>query len=133
MGVPIRVTIGRPPAWFRYEYEEVIATWEPSRTNLSPALTPRLLAPPPRVFMLEDEQEFRRAYEQHLNAVGAGRLRQVFERLAQKHGGRRLVLLCFESRVEDCHRGQFAEWWERQTGQAVPELPERRATQEALW
>jgi hypothetical protein len=116
MGVAVRITLGKPPTWFRYPYEEV-----------------RLLAPPPRVFALRDDREFAAAYEQHLNAVGVDRLRQVFERLAQKHGGKRLVLLCFESRVEDCHRGQFAEWWEQQTGQVVPELPERRAAQETLW
>ena len=107
MGVPVRITLGRPPRWFSHEHEEV-----------------RLLAPPPAVFRLEDDKEFEAAYEQHLNAVGAERLAGRFRDLSEKHGGRRLVLLCFESRVEDCHRGQFARWWARQTGEVVEELPQ---------
>ena len=105
MGTAVRITLGKPPGWFRYEWEEI-----------------RLLAPPPRVFRLEDDREFEAAYEQHLNAVGVHRLRRVFERLAEKHGGRPLVLLCFEASPSQCHRGQFARWWWERTGQEVPEL-----------
>lgn len=105
MGVLARITLGKAPGWFRHEHEEV-----------------RLLAPPPRVFRLRDDAAFEAAYEQHLNAVGVERLRWVFERLARERGGQRLVLLCFEADVADCHRGLFASWWRERTGQAVPEL-----------
>jgi len=42
------------------------------------------------------------------------------------HGGRGLVLLCFED-VEalgegSCHRRMFARWWEARTAQRVDEL-----------
>jgi len=105
MGVPVRITLGKPPRWFAHEHEEI-----------------RLLAPPPRVFRLKDDAASKAAYGQHLDAVGVDRLRRVFERLAEKHGGRRLVQLCFEADVADCHRGQFARWWQERTGQEVPEL-----------
>jgi hypothetical protein len=105
MGVAVRITLGRPPRWFAYPYEEV-----------------RLLAPPPRVFRLKDDREFEEAYGQHLEAVGVERLMERFQDLSEKHDGRRLVLLCFESSVEDCHRGQFARFWFEKTGQEVPEL-----------
>jgi hypothetical protein len=105
MGVPVRITLGRPPSWFPHEWEEV-----------------RLLAPPPKVFRLRNDAEFAEAYEQHLEAVGVDALRRRFEEIAEKHGGQRLVLLCFEADVADCHRGQFARWWRERTGQQVEEL-----------
>ena len=105
MDVAVRITLGRPPRWFGHPHEEV-----------------RLLAPPPAVFRLKDDAAFEAAYEQHLNAVDVERLSQRFRDLSEKHGGRRLVLLCFEADVAECHRGQFARWWFQQTGQEVPEL-----------
>ena len=123
MGVAVRITLGRPPRWFGHPHEEV-----------------RLLAPPPAVFRLKDDAEFETAYEQHLNAVGVERLSQRFRDLSEKHEGRRLVFLCFESRVEDCHRGQFSRWFKSKTGQEVPELDDwptgqdsGRPTQERLF
>ncbi len=74
------------------------------------------------MFRLRDDAAFETAYEQHLNAVGVDRLRRVFERLAREHRGQRLVLLCFEADVSDCHRGQFARWWRERAGQRVEEL-----------
>lgn len=105
MGVAVRITLGRPPSWFGHPHEEV-----------------RLLAPPPAVFRLEDDAEFERRYAEHLDRVGVGRLSQRFRDLQEKHGGRRLVLLCFEADVAECHRGQFSRWWFEQTGQRVEEL-----------
>jgi hypothetical protein len=125
MGVPVRVTLGKPRFRLGYEYEEV-----------------RLLAPPPRVFALRDEAEFKTAYRQHLNALGVERLQRVFERVSGEHSSRRLVLLCFENVLagESCHRRMFAEWWKEQTGQDVPELEirdqshiPRRAEQPSLF
>lgn len=105
MGVAVRITLGRPPHWFKHPHEEV-----------------RLLAPPPAVFRLESDEAFTEGYERHLERVGVDRLRVEFRELSERHEGRRLVLCCFEARVEECHRGQFARYWEAQTGEAVPEL-----------
>jgi len=105
MGVPVRITLGRPPRWFRHEHEEI-----------------RLLAPPPTVFRLRDDAAFEAAYGRHLEAVGTERLVRRFRDLSEKHDGRRLVLLCFEADVAQCHRGQFGTWWWSKTGQEVPEL-----------
>ncbi len=123
MGVAVRITLGRPPRWFRHPHEEV-----------------RLLAPPPAVFRLKDDAAFEAAYRQHLEAVGTEQLMRRFRNFSEKHNGRRLVLLCFESRVEDCHRGQFARFWFEQTGEDVPELggcgrshSHQKPVQDALW
>lgn len=105
MGVAVRITLGTPPRWFDHPYEEV-----------------RLLAPPPHVFRLSDWDEFRRKYRHHLHRTTSARLRTIFEAIGERHPGRRLVLLCFESDPADCHRGLWAEWWFQQTGERMPEL-----------
>lgn len=105
MGVPVRITLGKPPRWFRHEYEEV-----------------RLLALPPRVFRLDDWDEFRRKYRHHLHRTTVPRMRRAFGEIAERHPGRPLVLLCFEADPSDCHRGLWSEWWTQQTGEHVPEL-----------
>jgi hypothetical protein len=119
MGVPVRITLGKPKFRLSYEYEEI-----------------KLLAPPPKVFALQDEEEFEAAYLQHLGAVGVERLRRVFESLSGAGGSTRLVLLCFENVFggESCHRRMFARWWEEQTGQDVPELNRARfGSQQSLF
>jgi len=107
MGVPVRITLGKPPRWFAHPHEEI-----------------RQLAPPRKVLRIADSdwEEFRRKYRHHLYRMTPERLQRIFDEISEKHGGRRLVLLCFEGRVEDCHRGEFASWWQRQTGEQVPEL-----------
>ena len=105
MGVAARITLGKPPRWFDHEHEEV-----------------RLLAPPPRVFRIEDWQEFRKAYRHHLYRVTVPRMRRAFEEIGERHPAKTLVLLCFEADAADCHRGLWAAWWYEQTGQEVPEL-----------
>ena len=105
MGVALRITLGRPPRYFGHPHEEV-----------------RLLAPPPRVFRIEDWQEFRKAYRHHLYRTTVPRMRQAFEEIVDRHPGKRLVLLCFEADPADCHRGLWSEWWTEQTGEQVPEL-----------
>lgn len=105
MGVPVRITLGKPPAWFSHEHEEI-----------------RALAPPGHVFRIEDWQEFRRKYRHHLYRVTVPRIRRKFEAISEQHDGRCLVLLCFEADRADCHRGLWSEWWRQQTGEEVPEL-----------
>ena len=106
MGVPVRITLGKPRFKVGFEYEEI-----------------RLLAPTPAIFRLKSDADFEREYLAHLDRIGAERLRDAFDAVSGKHRGRRLVLLCYESVVdgEVCHRRMFAQWWEQQTGQDVPE------------
>lgn len=87
MEVAVRITLGCPPRWFRYPHEEI-----------------RALAPPPRVFRIEDDEEFRRKYRHHLYRVTPEKLRQAFAEISERHGGERLVLLCFEANPAECHR-----------------------------
>ena len=105
MGVPVRITLGRPPRWFPYEHEHI-----------------RQLAPPGWVFRIDDWDVFRRKYRWCLHRQTAPRLQRMFDHLSRKHGGARLVLLCWEADPADCHRGLFSAWWFEQTGQAVPEI-----------
>jgi hypothetical protein len=104
-GVPVRITLGKTPPYFSYPHE-----------------TLRVLAPPPWVFKIEDEEQFRRAYRHHLYRATAERIAQALEEIASRHPGRRLVLLCFEADARECHRSMFASWWEERTGQRVHEL-----------
>lgn len=106
MGVPVRITLGKP----RFEYEEI-----------------RLLAPTPAIFRLKSDADLEREYLAHLDRIGAERLRDAFDAVSGKHGGRRLVLLCYENLLKGqaCHRRMFAEWWKEQTGIVVPELDVR--------
>ncbi len=110
MGVPVRITLGKPRFRLPYSYEEV-----------------RLLAPTPAIFRLRDDAEFERAYLDHLDRIGVERLRGAFDAISDKHGGRRLVLLCYEDVLAGqlCHRRMFARWWQEQTGQEVPEMDVR--------
>ncbi len=107
MGVPVRVTLGKPRFKVGFDYEEI-----------------RLLAPTPAIFRLESDEEFERAYLDHLDRIGVERLRRAFDAISDRHSGRRLVFLCFEDVLAGqlCHRRMFARWWEQQTGREVPEL-----------
>ena len=86
----------------------------------------RTLAPEAKYLKLDDREEFRRHYRYKLHRttvpVIRSRLMEVYERFGQQA----LVLCCFEDVQNSdqwCHRTMFAEWWEEQTGQKVPELP----------
>ncbi|MGI8520271.1 MAG: DUF488 family protein, N3 subclade [Actinomycetota bacterium] len=71
-----------------------------------------------------DDDEFDRQYLAHLDEIGVDRIREHLELIAAKGKNDRLVLLCYEdvSKGLNCHRRTFAEWWEQQTGEAIPEL-----------
>jgi hypothetical protein len=107
MGVPVRVTLGRPPRWFFHEWEEV-----------------RLIAPTPSIFKVEDDDEFRALYVARLRDLGPERIEESLRELSDRHPGERLVLLCYEDvlKGEVCHRRMFAAWWRAVTGERVPEL-----------
>jgi hypothetical protein len=118
MGLPVRITLGKPRFRLGYEYEEI-----------------RFLAPTPRIFRLEGEK-FEREYKHRLDEIGVDRLRRIFEERARRCRTTRLVFLCFEDvlRGEYCHRRHFAAWWEAHTGEVVAELdPEDYRVQERLF
>lgn len=64
-------------------------------------------------------EDFEREYLAQLDAIGVDGIRQILEEV-----GGDMVLLCYENVVkgERCHRRMFAAWWEKQTGEEVPEL-----------
>ena len=71
----------------------------------------------------ERYEDFERAYFERLDQKGVQRIfsqLQRFERL-----GKDVVLLCYEDirKPDDwCHRRTFADWWLKNTGEAIPEL-----------
>ena len=69
-------------------------------------------------------EDFERAYFERLDQKGVQRILsqlQRFERL-----GKDVVLLCYEDIRKGpddwCHRRTFADWWLKNTGEAIPEL-----------
>ena len=111
MGVPVRITVGRPRFALRYE----IAANVPE------------LAPYGGIFDIRDDRdEFTRRYRARLDQIGVDAIFAKLERIAAEHDGRRLVLLCFEDLTkpgEWCHRRIAAEWIEEQPGIAILEVP----------
>ena len=72
----------------------------------------------------ERYEDFERAYFERLDQKGVQRIfsqLQRFERL-----GKDVVLLCYEDIRKGpddwCHRRTFADWWLKNTGEAIPEL-----------
>jgi uncharacterized protein (DUF488 family) len=70
------------------------------------------------------DDEFTARYRERLDKTGTAKLWRVFHAISRKHGGARLVLMCFENVLagELCHRRVWADWFEERTGQHVPEL-----------
>lgn len=120
MGVPVRCSYGFPR--YRLNYQVVAAL---------PELTPK------QDYLFADLAVYNRRFFGQLDAVGPHGFELLFEQLRDRYdvGDRRLVFLCFEqlgdrkkdgrinkSRSEGCHRRGFAAWWQRLTGQTIPEL-----------
>jgi hypothetical protein len=108
MGVPVQSSNGHPRWPLPYKIEEKAP-----------------LTYPPRNIMALSREEFRVHYRAHLERAGVEGHSRVFQAIADRHGGQRLVLLCFEdlTKVDPktnlakwCHRTLFAEWWHDQTG-----------------
>lgn len=107
MGVPVRISLGRPRWW---------TTPIPDSASI-PELTPR------GSYLNAPEPDFLEAYDAQLSRYGTGHLQARFAAIAGVHG-EPLVLLCFENLATGdlCHRRQFAAWWYAETGQEVPEM-----------
>jgi len=71
----------------------------------------------------EQYEDFERAYFARLNQKGTRRILAQLQRFEQL--GKDVVLLCYEDirKPDDwCHRRTFADWWQKNTGEAIPEL-----------
>lgn len=72
----------------------------------------------------DTQEEFEPAYFARLDQKGVGKIRYQLERL--ENSGKDVVLLCYEDIRKGpddwCHRRSFAKWWEKKTGQVIPEL-----------
>ena len=76
---------------------------------------------PMGIFGIKDYDEFHRRYFARLDAIGVNTIRVNLRRF--ENLGKPVVLLCFEDvRKNWCHRNMFASWWERHTGEVIPEL-----------
>lgn len=82
------------------------------------------IAPPRELFNVYDREQFTEPYMAHLDRIGLERisaqLQQYFEL------GKDVVLCCYEDVREPnewCHRLVFAEWWLKNTGKKIEELP----------
>jgi uncharacterized protein YeaO (DUF488 family) len=82
----------------------------------------RLLAPSREAFGISEPQEFERAYKAELEKIGLERIVSELWRISEEHGGRPLVMLCWERPGEFCHRRVLADWIEKNVGVEVPEL-----------
>jgi hypothetical protein len=105
MGAPVRTSVGTPK-WWRGELEHI-----------------RRITPY-GVFGIEDPDEYKAAYVARLDRIDVADLAQRFEEISAKHGGRPLVLLCFESLTKPdqwCHRRIAADWLEEHGFGPVPE------------
>ncbi len=105
---PVRISRSAPRFWSEAEQFPYIAE----------------LAPAPWTFSITDMERFGRAYRRGLHVLGLPRIRALLDELAADADGRPLALCCFEANPVDCHRGPlgFAGWWERKTGERVPEV-----------
>ena len=81
----------------------------------------KLLAPP---YYIKWDENFRENYLNYLNGIGFEKISKTLRKVSEIHHGQSLVLLCWENVMEgkECHRRNFAEWWESHTGEKVLEL-----------
>lgn len=105
MGVPVQASNGRPRYTLSYPLQYIA---RPLYPNMS--------------WMKLPVDEFRRRYWEYLDGVGVENIRDLFAAIADHSGEKKIVLMCFEKSVGDCHRGDFAMWWTEKTGEAVTEV-----------
>jgi hypothetical protein len=103
--VAIGITVG-PPRFLKYELAATLG-----------ALAPHGL-------MQLEGDEFDEAYLRRFAGFGAAAIEVMLSAVASTYRASGAVLLCYEKVElgEHCHRTLCAEWFERETGQAVPEL-----------
>lgn len=74
--------------------------------------------------------EYLKHFREQLDRYGVEEIGDIFEKLTGFVSGRPLILLCFErlNRNPECHRRDFADWWEEKTGEIIPELGAKPST-----
>lgn len=82
---------------------------------------------PPKEILGMAEADYVKAYLAQLERIGVEAIRNELQELEAEAAktGREVVLCCFESLKKSgqfCHRRIFADWWQRQTGEVIPEL-----------
>lgn len=108
---PVGISIGKPRWPLGYEVKEQCFS----------------LAPKGYMLRMDDKQEYRQAYVQKLEGIGADKIISIVGKMdkAAMAEGKELVLLCYEDvrNEEDwCHRTMFADWWMEKTGEIIEEL-----------
>jgi len=106
--VKVAITVGKPRWPVGFEFVEF--NW---------------LAPYGRLFKINDRREFTVGYFEKMDGIGVDAIRKRLQEMSDQHGGKDLVLLCYENLTkpdEWCHRQVFAEWWLRETGEVIEEL-----------
>jgi integrase len=106
--VPVRISLGGP------RFIPGAAAF-PAITELMPA---------GRLFSLHGA-EFDRRFRDRLDTIGVDAIQARFDELHAEHGGRPLVLCCFEDVTKPggaCHRETFAAWWRDRTGAVILDL-----------
>ena len=110
--MPVRISVGAPRFWPQ-------ARVFPAAKLITPHGLRKLTG-----------AEFTAAYLAKLERAGVDEVRAELADIYAAYG-KPLVLLCFEPDRADCHRGVFAEWWEQQAGDAVPEADLAKTAQES--
>ena len=108
--VPVRISIQGPRFW--------------SAAKEFPKV-PELM--PYGLFKITDRDEFTPKFEARLEDAGVDTIQAAFDQIDADYQ-KPLILLCYEDLSKTwCHRQVFADWWQRQTGQAVLEANELSA------
>jgi len=66
--------------------------------------------------------EYTWVYRSYLDSLGPEEVMTRLEKKSMDNGGKPLVLLCWCSPGEFCHRRVWAEWYLEKTGREIPEL-----------
>lgn len=117
-GLPVKISLYGVRYKLKYKIPPASNMWE---------LTPRA------DYLKAPDDVFNARYYNQLDNMGVDLLRERFAALAKEHDATTLVFLCFERLGKDrtgkpvsvgtyCHRRMFAAWWQRHTGEIVPEL-----------
>lgn len=104
--LPVRISLGAP-------------RWLPGAAHRWPTI--RELMPVGALFQIEDAAEFELAYRGRLERIGLPAIKARFEQVVAERAWP-LILVCFESDANQCHRGTFADWWLERTGEAIHEF-----------
>lgn len=100
-----------------------ISRWSPRWSSTCDEVL-RCLAPSHELFERKPARaEFTRLYRHGLDRIGVGRIEAELEAVSRRHGGKDLVLLCYERDAATCHRSILSQWLLEETGWRMLELP----------